>query len=106
MIITTTPSVEGKKITNYLGLVHGDTILGANIVRDFFAGITDIIGGRSMAYEEELIKAKNISLEEMKKQAEKLGAHAIVGIDFDYETVGARGGMLMVNVSGTAVTLE
>lgn len=106
MIITTTPSIEGKKITGYLGLVHGDTILGANIVRDLFASITDIIGGRSGAYEEELKKAKNHSMEEMIAEATRLGAHAIIGIDFDYETVGGKGSMLMVNVSGTAVTLE
>lgn len=106
MIITTTPNIEGKKITGYLGLVHGDTILGANIVRDLFASITDLIGGRSGAYEEELIKAKKLSIEEMTAEATKLGAHAIVGVDFDYETVGGKGSMLMVNVSGTAVTLE
>ena len=108
MLITTTPSVEGQKITRYLGLVSGEAILGANIFRDFFAGIRDIVGGRSAAYEQELRKAKEIALQEMVQQAQALGGNAIVGVDLDYETiqVGAGGGMLMVSASGTAVTLE
>lgn len=108
MLITTTPSVDGKRITRYLGLVSGEAILGANIFRDFFAGIRDIVGGRSAAYEQELRKAKEIALTEMQQQAEVLGGNAVVGVDLDYETiqVGAGGGMLMVSASGTAVTLE
>jgi uncharacterized protein YbjQ (UPF0145 family) len=108
MLITTTPSVEGKKITRYFGLVSGEAILGANIFRDFFAGIRDIVGGRSAAYEQELRKAKEIALQEMAQQAQALGGNAVVGVDLDYETiqVGAGGGMLMVSASGTAVVLE
>lgn len=106
MLLSTTSVVENKKVSQYLGIVGGDAILGANIVRDFFAGIRDIVGGRSAAYEEELRKAKALALQEMENEAQKLGANAIIGIDFDYETVGAQGSMLMVNVSGTAVVLE
>ena len=108
MLITTTPSVEGQKVTKYLGLVSGEAILGANIFRDFFAGIRDIVGGRSAAYEQELRKAKEIALREMTDQAQALGGNAVIGVDLDYETiqVGAGGGMLMVSASGTAVTLE
>lgn len=106
MITTTTPSIEGKKITKYLGLVSGDTILGVNVFKDIFAGIRDFIGGRSGTYERELAKAKEIALGEMTAAATRLGANAVVGIDFDYETVGAQGSMLMVNVSGTAVFYE
>ena len=108
MLITTTPTVEGRKITRYFGLVSGEAILGANIFRDFFAGIRDIVGGRSAAYEQELRKAKEIALQEMTQQAQALGGNAVVGVDLDYETiqVGAGGGMLMVSASGTAVTLE
>ncbi len=104
MIVTTTPSLEGKKITRYLGIVSGETILGANIVRDFMASITDIIGGRSAAYEEELRSAKNTALKEMSDQAQALGANAVVGVDLDYETIGQS--MLMVTASGTAVFYE
>jgi uncharacterized protein YbjQ (UPF0145 family) len=106
MIITTTPTIEGKKIVKYHGIVLGETILGANIFRDFMAGITDIIGGRSQAYEESLNKARTTAIEEMTQHATQLGANAIVGIDVDYETVGQNGSMLMVAVSGTAVTVE
>jgi uncharacterized protein YbjQ (UPF0145 family) len=108
MLITTTPSIEGKKITRYHGLVSGEAILGANIFRDFFAGIRDIVGGRSAAYERELRTAKEIAMREMTDQAQALGGNAVVGVDLDYETiqVGAGGGMLMVSASGTAVTLE
>lgn len=105
MIHSTTPSIQGKDILTYHGVVTGEAILGANIFKDFFAGIRDIVGGRSAAYESELKKARIIAFKEMSQQARDLGANAIVGIDIDYETVGAKGGMLMVSVSGTAVTL-
>ena len=105
MIHTTTPAIEGKPIIHYYGVVTGETILGANIFKDIFAGIRDIVGGRSAAYEQELGKARRIAFEEMDQEAEQLGANAIVGIDIDYETVGSKGGMLMVSVSGTAVML-
>lgn len=103
MLITTTNTIEGKRINKYLGLVSGEAILGANIFKDFFAGIRDIVGGRSAAYEEELRKAKEIALTEMKQQAIELGANAVIGVDLDYETVGQTGGMLMVSASGTAI---
>lgn len=103
MIITTTNSLEGKQIEQYLGLVSGEAILGANIFRDLFAGIRDIVGGRSASYEAELRKAKEIAVREMTEQAQALGANAVVGVDLDYETVGG-GSMLMVSASGTAVT--
>lgn len=101
MILTTTPQIENKSIEEYLGLVSGETIIGANIFKDFFASITDIVGGRSASYEKVLKEAKNTAIEEMKQQARELGANAIVGIDLDYETVS--NGMLMVVASGTAV---
>jgi uncharacterized protein YbjQ (UPF0145 family) len=103
MLMSTTPTLDGKRITRYLGLVSGEAILGANIFKDFFAGIRDIVGGRSAAYEQELRKAKEIALSEMRMQAEAAGANAVVGIDLDYETVGQGGSMLMVSASGTAV---
>jgi uncharacterized protein YbjQ (UPF0145 family) len=106
MILSTTNNIEGKKVIKYLGLVSGDAILGANIFRDFFASIRDIVGGRSAAYEKELRKAKDIALGEMREQAKNLGANAIVGIDIDYETIGTNASMLMVSASGTAVLLE
>lgn len=106
MILSTTNSIEGKKVVKYLGLVSGDAILGANIFRDFFASIRDIVGGRSAAYEKELRKAKDIALAEMREQAKNLGANAIVGIDIDYETIGTNSSMLMVSANGTAVVLE
>jgi uncharacterized protein YbjQ (UPF0145 family) len=104
----TTPSIEGRRVTNYLGLVSGEAILGANIFRDLFAGIRDIVGGRSAAYEQELRKAKAIAIQEMEEQAVEMGANAVVAVDLDYETiqVGSSGGMLMVSASGTAVVLE
>ena len=105
MIQTTTPSVEGRTITEYLGVVTGEAILGANVFRDLFAGIRDIVGGRAGAYEEELRKAREIALQEMEAEASSRGADAIVGIDLDYETVGQGGSMLMVSASGTAVRL-
>ncbi|MHB8158694.1 MAG: YbjQ family protein [Desulfocucumaceae bacterium] len=104
MIITTTHSVEGKTISSYLGVVCGEAIMGANIVRDIFASITDIVGGRSGAYEQKLSQARQIALDEMTAQARKLGADAIVGTDLDYEVI--REGMLMVTSSGTAVALK
>jgi uncharacterized protein YbjQ (UPF0145 family) len=104
MIQTTTPTVEGRTITEYLGVVTGEAILGANIMRDLFAGIRDIVGGRAGAYEDELRKAREIAMEELAAEASARGADAVVGIDLDYETVG-QGSMLMVTVSGTAVRL-
>jgi uncharacterized protein YbjQ (UPF0145 family) len=108
MIVVTTPSLDGHRITKYLGLVSGEAILGANIFRDLFAGIRDIVGGRSAAYEQELRKAKEIALEEMQQEAQRLGGNAVVGVDLDYETItmGSGGGMLMVSAAGTAVVLE
>jgi uncharacterized protein YbjQ (UPF0145 family) len=106
MIITTTPNIEGKQVTKYLGLVSGEAIIGANIVKDFFAGIRDIVGGRSGAYEEGLREAKEIALREMQEQATNLGANAVLGIDLDYETLGSNGSMLMVTACGTAVVVE
>ena len=108
MLIVTTQTIEGRKITKHLGLVSGEAILGANIFRDFFAGIRDIVGGRSAAYEQELRKAKDIAIREMSDQATSLGGNAVVAVDLDYETisVGAGGGMLMVSASGTAVVLQ
>ena len=105
MIHSTIPTLEGKKVSKYLGVVTGEAILGANIVKDFFAGIRDIVGGRSVAYEKELQKARVIAFEEMDEQANDLGANAILGIDLDYETVGG-GSMLMVAISGTAVVVD
>ena len=106
-IITTTPAIEGKRIVAYHGIVTGEAILGANIFRDLFAGIRDIVGGRSGAYEQELRKARELALREMTEDASTEGANAIVGVDIDYETItmGDRGGMLMVTASGTAVTV-
>jgi uncharacterized protein YbjQ (UPF0145 family) len=101
VIITTTPTIEGKPIKEYLGIVTGEAILGADLVKDLFASITDIVGGRSGAYEKELSKARQIALQEMEEKAKNMGVNALVGIDLDYETV--RQGMLMVSVSGTAV---
>lgn len=105
-MISTTPSVEGRKVVKYYGIVSGEAILGANLFKDIFAGIRDIVGGRSGAYEAELRKAKAIALQEMAEEAERLGANAILSVDLDYETVGQGGSMLMVSASGTAVLLE
>jgi uncharacterized protein YbjQ (UPF0145 family) len=107
MLIVTTPHLEGRPVRQYLGLVSGEAILGANIFRDMFAGIRDIVGGRSAAYEQELRKAKQIALDEMPEQARELGADAVLAADLDYETIqmGGGGGMLMVSASGTAVLL-
>jgi uncharacterized protein YbjQ (UPF0145 family) len=106
MIITTTPGIEGKTIQEYKGIVTGEAILGANIFKDMFAGIRDIVGGRSATYERELRDAKDIALREMEERAVAVGANAIVGVDLDYENLGASGGMLMVTASGTAVTIR
>jgi uncharacterized protein YbjQ (UPF0145 family) len=103
MIITTTPSIEGKPVREYLGIVCGEAILGANIIKDLFASVTDIVGGRSGAYENELIQARQIAIREMEDEAARLGASAVVGVDLDYEVV--RQGMLLVTASGTAVKL-
>ena len=103
--ITTTPTIEGRRIQRYVGIVTGEAILGANIFKDLFAGIRDIVGGRSAVYEEELRRARTIALTELRQAAADLGANAVVGVDLDYETVG-KGTMLMVTVSGTAVVVE
>lgn len=105
MLMTTTPGVEGRKIVDYKGLVSGQAILGANFIKDFFAGIRDVVGGRAGSYEKVLRDAREAALEDMADEAKALGADAIVGIDLDYETVGDKGGMLMVTASGTAVKL-
>ncbi len=105
MILTTTPTIEGHPIREYRGVVTGESIIGANIVKDFLAGICDFIGGRSSSYESVLREAKDTALREMSERAEALGCNAIVGIDLDYETVGSSGSMLMVTCSGTAVVL-
>ncbi|KGN68633.1 hypothetical protein HQ40_06095 [Porphyromonas gulae] len=104
MILSTTPNIEGRHIRQYCGIVSGEAIMGANIVRDFFASIRDVVGGRSGSYEEVIRKAKNEALDEMQREAMRLGADAILSIDIDYETIGTS--MLMVAVSGTAVILE
>ncbi|MFA0960972.1 heavy metal-binding domain-containing protein [Roseivirga sp. BDSF3-8] len=106
MIVTTTNSIEGKTITEYKGLVVGETIIGANIFRDFFASIRDIVGGRSGSYEQVLREAKDTAVAEMKEKAQAMGGNAVVGVDLDYETLGSNNGMLMVIASGTAVRYE
>ena len=106
LILTTTPSLEGKKITRYFGIVTGEAIIGANLFRDIFAGIRDIVGGRSGSYEEVLREAKQNAMTEMEENARRLGANAVVGVDLDYETIGSNGSMLMVTASGTAVLTE
>jgi uncharacterized protein YbjQ (UPF0145 family) len=105
MLVTTTATLQDRRIVDYLGLVTGESILGANIVRDVFAGIRDIVGGRAGAYEKVLRDARRIAIEEMTEEARKLGANAVIGVDVDYETVGG-GTMLMVSVSGTAVRVD
>ena len=106
MLITTTPNIEGKRVTKYLGVVAGEAILGANIFKDLFAGIRDLVGGRSGTYERELQKARDIAMEELQDRAKELGANAVIGVDLDYEVMGEKNGMLMVSVSGTAVLVE
>ena len=106
MIVTTTPSIEGKTISAYFGVVAGEAILGANVFKDMFAGIRDLVGGRSGTYEKELRKARQLALEAMAEQAAELGANAVIGVDLDYEVLGEKNGMLMVTASGTAVVVE
>ena len=106
MIITTTPTIEGRRITEYRGVVTGEAILGANLFRDLFAGLRDIVGGRSAAYEKELRKAREVAFEELEAEAQQAGANAVVGVDVDYEVLGETNGMLMVSISGTAVVVE
>lgn len=105
MILSTTPQIEGYPIREYKGVVTGETIIGANAFKDFFAGIRDIVGGRSASYEKVLCEAKDTSLQEMMQRAQALGANAVVGIDLDYETIGPNGSMIMVTASGTAVVI-
>ncbi len=105
MILTTTANIEGKAITTYCGIVTGEAILGANVFRDFFASIRDIVGGRSAAYERELRRAREVAFEELEAEAQRMGANAVVGIDLDYEVVGEGSSMLMVSISGTAVVV-
>ena len=106
MIVTTTPSVEGRRITEYKGVVFGEVIAGVNFVKDFVAGLSNFFGGRSSTYEEELINARQQAMDEMEQRAAQLGADAVVGVDIDYEVLGADNGMLMVTASGTAVRLD
>ena len=106
MLLTTTPNIPGREITQYFGIVSGETIIGANLFKDFFAGIRDIVGGRASSYESVLREAKESALQEMSDQAARMGANAVIGIDLDFETVGANGSMLMVTVAGTAVRYQ
>jgi uncharacterized protein YbjQ (UPF0145 family) len=106
MLVTTTPNIEGRKVTRYCGVVAGEAILGANLFKDLFAGIRDLVGGRSATYEAELQRARDIALQEMQQRAQELGANAVVGVDLDYEVLGQGNGMLMVSASGTAVVIE
>ena len=106
MIVTTTPSIEGKRIIRYCGVVAGEAILGANVFKDFFAGIRDIVGGRSGTYERELQKAREIALKELEQRAAEAGGNAVVGVDLDFEVLGQGNGMLMVSASGTAGVVE
>ncbi|WKN44093.1 heavy metal-binding domain-containing protein [Tunicatimonas pelagia] len=106
MLVTTTSTLQDKTVTEHLGLVSGEAIIGANVFRDFFAGIRDIVGGRSGSYERALRNAKEIALREMQEEAQKLGANAVIGVDLDYETVGKESSMLMVTASGTAITYQ
>jgi uncharacterized protein YbjQ (UPF0145 family) len=106
MIVTTTPAIEGKRITRYCGVVAGEAILGANLFKDLFAGIRDLVGGRSATYERELQRARDLALREMEEKARAAGGNAVVGVDLDYEVLGTGNGMLMVSASGTAVVAE
>ena len=106
MLLTTTPNIQGREITQYFGIVSGETIIGANLFKDFFAGIRDIVGGRASSYESVLREAKESALQEMSDQAARIGANAVIGIDLDFETVGANGSMLMVTAAGTAVRYQ
>ena len=106
MLVTTTNTLQDRKIKDYFGIVSGEAILGSNIFKDMFAGIRDIVGGRSKAYEEELRKAKAVAIDEMIAQAQDYGANAVIGVDLDYEAIGSNGSMLMVVATGTAVLVE
>jgi uncharacterized protein YbjQ (UPF0145 family) len=106
MLLTTTSTIEGKRIKQYVGLVNGEAIIGANLVKDFFANVRDIVGGRSSTYEQWLREAKSIAVKEMMDQATRLGANAIIGVDLDYQTIGGNGSMLMVSANGTAVVID
>lgn len=106
ILLSTTPNIEGRRVVRYIGIVSGEAIMGANIFKDLFAGIRDIVGGRSATYEKELRRAKDLALSEMSQQAQTLGANAVLAVDLDYETLGDGGSMLMVTASGTAVILE
>ena len=106
MIRSTTPTLQGREITEYKGIVVGEAILGANIFKDIFGAVRDIVGGRAGAYEEELGRARDIAFQELEQEARMMGANAVVGIDIDYEVIGIKGGMMMVSVSGTAVTIK
>ncbi len=106
MIVSTTPTIEGRRIKEYLGIVSGEAVLGVNIFKDLFANIRDLVGGRAGAYEKELKNARGMAMDEMVAEAVGLGANAVVGVDLDYEVVGQSGSMLMVSVNGTAVVLE
>jgi uncharacterized protein YbjQ (UPF0145 family) len=106
MIVTTTPTIEGKRILEYRGIVCGEVITGVNFVKDFMAGLSDIFGGRSQSYEEELIRAREQAIDEMSHRAQSMGANAVIGVDIDYEVLGQNGSMLMVTASGTAVVTE
>ena len=106
MLLTTTPNIQGREITQYFGIVSGEAIIGANLFKDFFAGIRDIVGGRASSYESVLREAKESALQEMSDQAARMGANAVIGIDLDFETVGANGSMLMVTAAGTAVRYQ
>jgi uncharacterized protein YbjQ (UPF0145 family) len=106
MQITTTPGIDGKRITKYCGVVAGEAIMGANLFKDLFAGVRDLVGGRSATYERELQRAREIALQELQERAKELGANAVVGIDLDYEVLGQGNSMLMVSASGTAVVVE
>lgn len=106
MLVTTTHNVEGRRITQYCGVVSGEAILGANIFRDFLAGVRDIVGGRSASYEKELHQAREIAMREIQEEAAKLGANAVIGVDIDYEVIAKRGSMLLVSITGTAVTVR
>ena len=106
MIVTTTSSIEGKSITRYCGIVTGEAVLGSNLFKDLFAGIRDLVGGRSATYEKELQRARDVALSDLEERAALLGANAVVGIDLDYEVLGQNNGMLMVSATGTAVVVE
>ncbi len=106
MIVTTTPTIEGRQISRYLGIVTGEAILGVNIVKDLFGSVRDLVGGRSATYERELQKARDVALRELEERAAQLGGQAVVGVDLDYEVLGSNNGMLMVSASGTAVAFD